>query len=409
MRATPSDPLDEVSAAVEESLRRVLHDDVKPALTAIMDYGGLVPQLCRSAAASAVRSIEALGAECRVSRDPANNAAGRAVSEVVTKTVDRLSAYLSGTPVRYEGSPYVAGRPPEYQEPILTVAQADAVGRALAETLRNTARHAGGARVRIRTGVGAEWAWLRVIDDGRGFCGRPNGFGYRHSVTGAMAAIGGVVRLRSKPGCGTLVDLSWPTAVPSTAARGRPTECERERAHRIALRRHPVRLMLARRIAPWLTAVATGRIDVAHPDAATVARTLLGEVMDEIALPGHVDPMLRAKMAAARDSGTVIALALGLPAGRTANLAVRVLDRVLDGTPPKRVDIRYDDSQAQLMVRVCPPPRSGERFAVHIELGETAYRVAEDVGGMTITVPRAGRPGAQALGTRRTADLLVAS
>lgn len=89
-----------------------------------------------------------------------------------------------------------------------------AIGAALAEALRNSARHAGaGANRAVRGVVDLQQMQVDVRDDGRGF--DPDGvppqrLGIAVSIRGRMSRLsGGSASVESAPGSGTLIRLEW--------------------------------------------------------------------------------------------------------------------------------------------------------------------------------------------------------
>lgn len=88
------------------------------------------------------------------------------------------------------------------------------VGAAMAEAIRNSARHAGdGARCAVRGTVGPTSVHIEVRDDGDGF--EPakvssRRLGIAVSIHGRMARLaGGTATVESEPGSGTSVHLDW--------------------------------------------------------------------------------------------------------------------------------------------------------------------------------------------------------
>lgn len=81
------------------------------------------------------------------------------------------------------------------------------------EALTNAVRHAACDRVEVRWRVSADSLWLRIRDDGQGFDehrgARTMGNGLRN-ITRRAAEIGADLRVRSKPGDGTCIELDIP-------------------------------------------------------------------------------------------------------------------------------------------------------------------------------------------------------
>ncbi|WP_338320505.1 sensor histidine kinase [Streptomyces lonarensis] len=94
---------------------------------------------------------------------------------------------------------------------------AAALRGAMAEALRNTARHAAASSVRVGCEREDGRVVLRVDDDGRGFdpAAVPrHRWGLSGSVVGRMARIGGAAAVSSRPGGPTSVVLTWPAPDP---------------------------------------------------------------------------------------------------------------------------------------------------------------------------------------------------
>ncbi len=89
----------------------------------------------------------------------------------------------------------------------------EAIAAALSEVLVNVRRHAGTDAARVTVGrVDGGGVSVEVRDDGVGFDarqGRPDRLGLRESVAGRLMDVGGSAEIRSSPGAGTTVVLSW--------------------------------------------------------------------------------------------------------------------------------------------------------------------------------------------------------
>lgn len=94
-------------------------------------------------------------------------------------------------------------------DPVLPSARGLAVCDAVREVLRNTRRHSGVDRARVRVVERAGGIAVIAADRGAGFAGTP-GFGIRESIVGRMVEVGGAARVRSRPGRGTTVTLWVP-------------------------------------------------------------------------------------------------------------------------------------------------------------------------------------------------------
>lgn len=89
----------------------------------------------------------------------------------------------------------------------------EAVLAGLSEAMRNSVRHAGDHAERVVGGeLAADALWVGVADDGVGFDPGhldSSRFGIDVGLIGRMRAIGGDAEVRSAPGRGTVVRLSW--------------------------------------------------------------------------------------------------------------------------------------------------------------------------------------------------------
>src|SRR5262249_17759070 len=86
---------------------------------------------------------------------------------------------------------------------------------AVAEALRNAARHAGVDRVRLRAWSSGGVVRVELADDGRGFDPAQvpaHRRGVRESVVARMSEVGGRATVASRPGNGTPILLQWPAA-----------------------------------------------------------------------------------------------------------------------------------------------------------------------------------------------------
>jgi signal transduction histidine kinase len=94
-------------------------------------------------------------------------------------------------------------------EPPWATIAAEPLTDALAEALRNVAKHAGATAVDITCEIVAGVATVIVIDDGRGFdpARVARGAGLRHSIIGRLEHEGGRVTVTSSPGSGTRLVL----------------------------------------------------------------------------------------------------------------------------------------------------------------------------------------------------------
>lgn len=187
-----------MAARVREQARltRIVHDEVLSVLAAAILTSGPPPVALRQEAAHAqdVLDESAGPAEPPIAPVPAREAAAQVAQRL--RGIDRT------TPLD------VSVGDGELRRDVV-----DAVALAAAEALRNSLRHAGGtARRRIGLEVGAQRIRVSVVDDGRGFIRSGDGgrLGLRESIEGRMAALGGSAVIRSRPGDGTEVTVSWP-------------------------------------------------------------------------------------------------------------------------------------------------------------------------------------------------------
>ena len=82
-----------------------------------------------------------------------------------------------------------------------------------AEAVTNAIKHAGATRVDLRTWLADDMLHLDVHDDGHGGADARNGTGLT-GIHDRVAALGGSVRVDSRDGAGTRVEVSLPCASP---------------------------------------------------------------------------------------------------------------------------------------------------------------------------------------------------
>jgi len=196
-------------------LQGVLHDDVVAALRAV-SLTGVSPSEARRAARDAVAAIE---------RSPAadDDQAPRNLAELVR---DLVAVPRTVTTVSASETVQVPG------------GVAHAADAALAEVLRNIARHAQASRVQVVLDRDGDGFVLTTTDDGVGFRtvkGTARSHGLRYSVIRRMDDVGGRAEVTSAPGRGTTVRLSWQSA--PAADRVEPTRAERIAAALVDVRR----------------------------------------------------------------------------------------------------------------------------------------------------------------------------
>jgi signal transduction histidine kinase len=87
----------------------------------------------------------------------------------------------------------------------------DAIVGAVREALTNTLRHAGVGHAVVRAADVGDGVEVVVRDQGKGFdpARAQSGFGLEHSILRRIAEVGGKVQVRSAPGEGTRIRLTW--------------------------------------------------------------------------------------------------------------------------------------------------------------------------------------------------------
>ncbi|HVQ92363.1 MAG TPA: ATP-binding protein [Mycobacteriales bacterium] len=98
-----------------------------------------------------------------------------------------------------------------------------ALAGAVAEALRNVARHAGADRVSLRAWPTGGGVRVELADDGRGFDPAlvpAQRRGLRESVVARLARVGGSAAITSQPGAGTRIVLDAPTDPPGPSTAG---------------------------------------------------------------------------------------------------------------------------------------------------------------------------------------------
>jgi signal transduction histidine kinase len=119
----------------------------------------------------------------------------------------RLLSETVGIPIRMETEP-VAALSPQAELALYRIAQ---------EALSNAVRHAGADNIRLRIGQEGRAAVVEVVDDGSGFSrdavhdGEGRGLGL-FGMEERAGYVGGRVEISSRPGRGTVVRASVPTA-----------------------------------------------------------------------------------------------------------------------------------------------------------------------------------------------------
>jgi Histidine kinase-, DNA gyrase B-, and HSP90-like ATPase len=198
---------------------RLLHDTMLNTLTAI-GRGSSGP----AAVARCSQDIALLEHVLAAPGDPADPAAPGGAR--VVADVEAVASEMRARGLRVHLQ--VAGRDPG---PDIPVPVAGAIVHATREALANVAAHAGTgeAWVTISLGPGSPDTGspatgtldVTVRDAGAGFDPArvdPARLGLRRSITGRVTDWGGRVSVRSAPGQGTLVSMSWPGPVPAAGA-----------------------------------------------------------------------------------------------------------------------------------------------------------------------------------------------
>jgi signal transduction histidine kinase len=191
---------------------RLLHDTVLNTLTAISRGGGGagVVARCRHDIALLEHALA----------DPGDSAKPPAPGgAALVADVETVAGQMRGRGLRV--SLEVAGE----AGPGIPVPVAAAIVHATREALANVAAHAGTgeAWVTVTLGAGHDAGGLHVTvrDAGAGFNPArvdPARLGLRRSITERVADWGGRVSVRSAPGQGTVVDMSWPAVLPAAWA-----------------------------------------------------------------------------------------------------------------------------------------------------------------------------------------------
>jgi hypothetical protein len=153
-----------------------------------------------------------------------------------------------------------------------------AIDGAAGEVLNNVDRHAGATGVSIDVSEGR----LVITDDGRGFMpGSTTSHGIAQSIVGRMNRVGGTAIIRSVPGQGTTVELSWPSKPLSASS---PTSVK-EANHLVKLIRKRYRYaLIAWSLIVVMVSLPFSLTPEAHP-AAQIAMAALAVLSCLAALP----------------------------------------------------------------------------------------------------------------------------
>ena len=194
---------------------RLLHDTVLNTLTAISRgaSGATVVARCRHD----IALLEQALADPAGAAEPAAPAGATLVAEVETVAAQMRARGLRVT-LEIAGS----------GELDIPRPAAGAIVHATREALANVAAHAGTGEAWVTItldpgppGAGAGGVQVTVRDAGAGFDPArvdPARLGLRRSITERVTDWGGRVSVRSAPGQGTVVDMSWPGALPAARA-----------------------------------------------------------------------------------------------------------------------------------------------------------------------------------------------
>jgi hypothetical protein len=190
------------SGAVERARRdaeraelRLLHNGPLTTLTMIA-VGGLPPDTYPALRQRATADLAAL----RAGPEPDGPERPVRLDESIAATVERFQPPLIVRLLREQST--------------VPSAVADAIAAATAEALENVVRHAGTVEATVHIGRSADGGVLVTVTDvGRGFnaAGVPaQKFGLREAIRGQLSQVGGRARVRSQPGSGTTVEMTWP-------------------------------------------------------------------------------------------------------------------------------------------------------------------------------------------------------
>lgn len=177
----------------QEQLARLIHDEVLSVLSAAMNFHGAVPPQLRASAEHALLLLDAPTARTGRARESHEALAS------ITAALRRIDPLC---PLYTEVDPG-----------IVPTDAVEAVTAASAEALRNSVRHAGECARRLTVHVAPGAISAVIADDGRGFEPQridPARLGVRESILGRMRSLpGGAAQLRTAPGEGTEVTLTW--------------------------------------------------------------------------------------------------------------------------------------------------------------------------------------------------------
>jgi signal transduction histidine kinase len=196
------------TAEQDERARERLHDQVIHALKLVADGSGIEAPAGTGQRMSPMSTRELASAVAVLQvDDDGRDVPATAFDELLS--VDELAA-VSGAAVSVAGTPDL----------VVPASAARAVRASTLECMRNVRRHANATRVDLCVTAVDGLAELSISDDGLGFDEATHVAGYGLTrVAGRMTAIGGTCSVAGKPGRGTIVRLSWPTAAVETSPK----------------------------------------------------------------------------------------------------------------------------------------------------------------------------------------------
>jgi two-component system, NarL family, sensor histidine kinase UhpB len=201
----------EATEAERARVSRELHDDIGQALAALLLQSRMLLDQDASPGAQALRdgiaeAVERVRRCAQGLRPPALDGLG--VPGAVRALARGLSAGNTLC-LRVDGD-WPSRLAPEAEIAAFRITQ---------EAVANVLRHSSARRLRVRFGNGAGVQWVSVVDDGVGFVVPAPGEGSGRPALGLLGMseragyVGGSVRLLSKPGWGSAVRATFPTAV----------------------------------------------------------------------------------------------------------------------------------------------------------------------------------------------------
>jgi signal transduction histidine kinase len=188
----------------ERALLREVHNGPLTTLTMALHTGAVRPTATlRHRAGAVLATLTALAAAGTAGDTAGTGADTRDGARV------RLDERLSQVVVWYAPPLWITA---DLHPVLVPAAVAEAITGAVSEALENTVRYAATDRATVTLREDTGVVHVTVADDGRGFDpAAPSGlgFGVREDLGGRMAAVGGMMTIRSAPGVGTVVELVW--------------------------------------------------------------------------------------------------------------------------------------------------------------------------------------------------------